>query len=834
MKRILPLFILTFLFGNAFSQCMLTPVSLEQRVKDATVIVEGEITHKKSFWNKEHNNIYTLNRVRPVKVFNWNLGSPYTQDFYIVTAGGVIGTIMQKVTATTELKVGDVGLFFGVPSRNIISDAKMNNKLIQFESYSGPLGFIHYDDNKQFAHDAFQKFHIAGDLYQEIELMLGKKYIELEGYEEDIPTTNMAPTVSSFSPDSLSAGTKSVLTITGTNFGTTRGTSKVRFRDANSGGSGLFDPEDVEYVSWSDTEIKVEVTRRAGTGKFTVDNGSGTVQSATDLTITFAQLNVVDGNDDVFQPQHIGENGSGYTWQFFSGFASNSDARQSFLRAFQSWRCGTLINWDIGSNTSVDVIARDGVNVIRFDDGNELPTNVLGRCSSWWSGCFSGGTTLWYVAELDIVFNDGTNWNFSSGNPANNEYDFESVAIHELGHGHQLGHVIKSGEIMHFSISNGQVKRVLSNEGDLAGGNYVMDLNLKGGICGRSVMTALNPTFCSLIPVAGFSETNTTLCPNNNIVFSDTSKGSTNGYTWDFGTGASPATATTKGPHIVSYSIPGKKTIRLIVDGVIGNDTVTKVELVTVDPPKPANPTSILGPDTACVGNQQYSINAIPNATTYNWGVNGGGSINNVTNSLATVAFAATANTADVWVKVSNSCGTSDSVIKTIPVIDLPTADFTSTIIGDTIKVSDQSQGASTILWKFANGPNLPFPDIDIIYAESGIYNVKLLATNFCGTDSVEKSINFIKVSVGDVVNKVGLSIYPNPFSKTTIVKVGDYSKYSSLTLEMYDLIGKKVGVFPLTSNETTINRGNMAKGVYVYKVIGDSDLLSTGRVVIK
>lgn len=834
MKRILPLFILTLLFGNAFSQCMLIPVSVEQRVKNATVIVEGEVIHQKSFWNKEHNNIYTLNRVRPVKVFNWNSLSPYTQDFYIVTAGGIIGNTMQKVSATTELEVGDVGLFFGAPARNVINGVEMNNQLAQFESFAGPLGFIHYDENKQFATDAFQKYLIASDLYQKIEGLLGKKYIKLNEYEEDIPTTNMAPTITSFSPDSLSAGTKSVLTITGTNFGTTRGTSKVRFRDANNGGSGLFDPEDVEYVSWTDTEIKVEVTRRAGTGKFTVDNGSGTVQSATDLTITFAQLNVVDNNDIVYQPQHIGENGTGYTWQFFTGFANNTDARQSFLRAFQSWRCGTLINWDIGSNTTVDLIAKDGVNVVRFDDGNELPNNVLGRCSSWWSGCTGGGTTLWYVAELDIVFNDGTNWNYGPGNPANNQYDFESVAVHELGHGHQLGHVIKSSEIMHFSISNGQVKRVLSTEGDLGGGNFVMDLNLKGGVCGKSAMVALNPLFCSLIPVAGFSETNTTLCPNNSIIFSDTSKGSTNGYTWDFGPGAIPATATTKGPHSVSYSTAGKKTIRLIVQGVIGNDTVTKVDLVTVDPPKPVVPTSILGPDTSCVGSQQYSVNAVPNATMYEWGVNGGGSVNKTSDPMVMVSFSATTTSADVWVKAANSCGTSDSVIKTIPVLDVPAANFSSNITGDTIVLSNTSQNETSFLWKFPDGQTSTATNLNFIPAQSGNYNIKLFAFNFCGTDSTDETINFIKVSVGNVVNKIGLSIFPNPFSKTTIVKVGDVAKYNTITIALYDLLGKKVGEYPLTTNETIIARGDLANGVYVYKVIGDNDILSTGRVVIK
>lgn len=833
MKKLIPLLFLTLLFGGAYSQCMLVPVSLTERVSNSTAIVEGEVVSQKSYWNTAHNNIYTLNRIRPVKIFNWNSSASHSQDFYVVTLGGVVGTTMLKVTSTLQLKVGEVGVFFGKPSSISVNASDANSQFLQFDPVAGPQGFIHFDENKQFGHDAFNTFTVMPDLYNKLEAATGKKMIVIGGYEEDVPTTNMAPTVTSFSPDSLSAGTKSVVTIKGTNFGSTQGSSRVRFRDANNGGSTLYDPEAVEYVSWTDTEIKVEVPRRAGTGKFTVDNGSGTVQSSNNLVITFAQLNVVDQNKDVFQPQHIGENGTGYTWQFYTAFDANASAKQSFLRAFQNWRCGTLINWDIGATSTVNTIARDGTNVIRFDIGSELPNGVLGRCSSWWSGCFVGGTTLWYVAELDIVFDDGQNWNYGPGSPTNSQYDFESVAVHELGHGHQLGHVIKSSEIMHYSISNGQTKRVLSSEGDLSGGDYVMDLNLKGGICGRSVMVALNPNFCSLIPVAGFSASASTLCPTQSVTFTDTSAGSTNSFTWDFGANATPATAMGKGPHIVSYSASGKKTVKLTVGGVIGNDVVEKKDLITVDPDKPVSPSTILGPDTACVGSQRYEINKVADATAYEWGVNGGGSVNKTTDSFAMVSFSAIANTADVWVKAMNSCGTSDSIIKTVPVLDMPVSDFTFNIQGDTILLAETSQDAYATLWKFPDGQTSSDASLNFIPAQSGLYNVKLLATNFCGTDSVTKSINFIKVSINELVNKVGLSIYPNPFSNTATIKF-DNTHHSMLSFEIYDLLGKKVMSYALVKNETTINRDYLESGVYIFKAKAGGEVVATGRLSVQ
>ncbi|MGD2035313.1 MAG: choice-of-anchor J domain-containing protein [Bacteroidales bacterium] len=52
------------------------------------------------------------------------------------------------------------------------------------------------------------------------------------------------------------------------------------------------------------------------------------------------------------------------------------------------------------------------------------------------------------------------------------------------------------------------------------------------------------------------------------ITFSDSSRyGTFTTWEWDFGEGAVPGTATGKGPHDVYYSLPGMKTINLLVDG---------------------------------------------------------------------------------------------------------------------------------------------------------------------------------------------------------------------------------------------------------------------------
>ncbi len=60
-----------------------------------------------------------------------------------------------------------------------------------------------------------------------------------------------------------------------------------------------------------------------------------------------------------------------------------------------------------------------------------------------------------------------------------------------------------------------------------------------------------------------FSTDQKDLCREQAVVFTDLSEGSVQTWEWDFGAGAEPRVATTKGPHQVVYHISGEKTVKL-------------------------------------------------------------------------------------------------------------------------------------------------------------------------------------------------------------------------------------------------------------------------------
>ncbi len=72
-------------------------------------------------------------------------------------------------------------------------------------------------------------------------------------------------------------------------------------------------------------------------------------------------------------------------------------------------------------------------------------------------------------------------------------------------------------------------------------------------------------------------DTNST-CVNNTVRYTDISTGSPSSWFWDFGDGASPSTAATQGPHDITYSTSGNKTVSLTING----DAITKNDILLV------------------------------------------------------------------------------------------------------------------------------------------------------------------------------------------------------------------------------------------------------------
>jgi len=72
-------------------------------------------------------------------------------------------------------------------------------------------------------------------------------------------------------------------------------------------------------------------------------------------------------------------------------------------------------------------------------------------------------------------------------------------------------------------------------------------------------------------------------CQSTEVTFFDNSTGNISSYSWDFGSGAEPATATGRGPHTVTYNSSGSATVSLTVVGSVnGSIAETKSDYLTI------------------------------------------------------------------------------------------------------------------------------------------------------------------------------------------------------------------------------------------------------------
>lgn len=100
-----------------------------------------------------------------------------------------------------------------------------------------------------------------------------------------------------------------------------------------------------------------------------------------------------------------------------------------------------------------------------------------------------------------------------------------------------------------------------------------------------------NTFYQSGIPAtADFDASPVSACIGGEVAFTDMTinKSGSETYAWDFGADADPPTAVGVGPHVVTYSADGQKTVSLTVTNDHGTDAETKVDFINVATPPTA------------------------------------------------------------------------------------------------------------------------------------------------------------------------------------------------------------------------------------------------------
>ncbi len=241
------------------------------------------------------------------------------------------------------------------------------------------------------------------------------------------------PTISSVSPTSASAGTDTVITISGSGFGTKasrQSIADVRFLYRTDGTYPYIYATGYPYltnandiVSWTDTEIKVRVPTgmtydgygggSASSGFLDVLTDSAVLSNAFPFTVTFGYGKTKWNTPVTFYVNEGTVSGSG---------AAIQNAASSWNHEIPDASFG--LNY--GGPSTCTTFGKDGRSLLFFgpaSDFSSYPTVI-----AWNSRWSSGGI----ISETDIEFN--SNWTWTTGYASGSTMNVETIVLHEQGH----------------------------------------------------------------------------------------------------------------------------------------------------------------------------------------------------------------------------------------------------------------------------------------------------------------------------------------------------------------------------------------------------------------
>src|SRR6266536_1953530 len=210
LHRLLILSVLfTLLSYSSFAQ--LYKIELPEKVKASSVIVEGKVINKKSFWNDAHTMIYTANTIEVYKSFKGNVTE---KTMEIMTQGGSVGPDAITVSELLQLDLGKIGIFFC--EQNSINLKSPFSKKILYDVYSSDQGFLRYDIENDEAYAPFASYKkIEENLYKLIQQQTGQSFrvinsaFNISSITEQKALQSGATTlatISSFSPTTVHGG----------------------------------------------------------------------------------------------------------------------------------------------------------------------------------------------------------------------------------------------------------------------------------------------------------------------------------------------------------------------------------------------------------------------------------------------------------------------------------------------------------------------------------------------------------------------------------------------------------------------------------------------------
>ncbi|MFM6984344.1 MAG: PKD domain-containing protein, partial [Chitinophagaceae bacterium] len=273
-------------------------------------------------------------------------------------------------------------------------------------------------------------------------------------------------------------------------------------------------------------------------------------------------------------------------------------------------------------------------------------------------------------------------------------------------------------------------------------------------------------------------------CQDQSVKFIDSTKGVGASYSWNFGSGAVPASATGKGPHSVKYTSAGYKKVTLIVD----SKSYSKDSAVLIYSAPNLSISFTKGDSSVCKF-KPFTLKANDaNASSpgYQWRLNGV----NISDSIFAVFRKSSSAYSDsgMYSVIASTTNCKDTAFQKVKVRHLPVARFTvndstQCFNGHSLSLTNASsitQGTYKNTWFFGDNVSDTGYSKTYVYSSYGSYTVKLRSvSNYGCVDSFTKPVQIYENTVpGFAINTSAQCFNSNSFNFTnsSTLNTGTYN----------------------------------------------------------
>jgi len=325
---------------------------------------------------------------------------------------------------------------------------------------------------------------------------------------------------------------------------------------------------------------------------------------------------------------------------------------------------------------------------------------------------------------------------------------------------------------------------------------YIDNININGVISGAAAIADF--------VVAG----NTTVCAENEVLFTNLSANQPNNYQWTF-PGGSPSSSSETNPTI-TYNQPGVYQVSLQATNTFGTDIETKVSYITIE----ANPALSISanPSEICKGTPTTLTGF--GAETYEWSP-----VLAISSTTGESILANPPQTTTYNLTGTSASGCSSTIEYTLIVNDLPTQPTIETIDGGLLSSSE----ALNYQW-YLN-------DVLIIGANQQTYqpsangNYKVRITNEIGCSSFSNSAVYeFEVGIQDV-SILSIDLLPNPNSGVFSIK-----GVTNFNFSVFSSNGQLIK--QSFSADGVIQFNDLADGLYFIQIVNNKTSITKPFVI--